>query len=149
MPPMPAYTYIILDGHYYVVQSGTYVRTWKRLFTSTLSANILELNFIDNGPGIKTYDMTLILASWSPDSAIYKTLHGLDPAIASLEQQITNLEASFALVATELGFTDPFGNSPAQGYVYFTLLTENLPVFSTAEKPYLLVDIEVMGSSAI
>ena len=56
---MIAYEFVIIDGFKYAVQQGTYKRNWKRQFTATLAANLVELNFIDRGPGIKTYDFTL------------------------------------------------------------------------------------------
>ena len=141
--------YITLDGYKYAVESGSYVRSWARQFTATLAANIVELNFVDKGPGIKTYDFTLILNTWLPDSEPYK-----DGITQTIAEQIANLEASYEKVATALNFLDPFGNPPnpdpsLQG-VYFTLLRENIPAYSTVQKPYILMDVEVVeGLTAI
>ena len=54
------YRYVVIDGKKYAVAQGTYIRKWQRQFTATLVANIVELNFVDRGPGIKTYNFTLI-----------------------------------------------------------------------------------------
>ena len=137
------YRYVIINGFKYAVQQGTYIRKWQRQFTATLVANLVELNFVDRGPGIKTYNFTLILNTWSSDSLPYK-----DGVTQTVAQQIANLESAYSGVATSYGFTDIFGNTPSSG-VYFTNLSENIPNYSTPEKVYVLMDVELINSSAI
>jgi len=146
---MPVYNYVIIDGHYYVVQNGTYLRKWQRQFTATLAANIVELNFIDRGPGIKTYNLTLLLSSWDPSSTMYKLIFPNDSAIADINLQRQNLEASYGKIATQIQLVDPFGESPPGGLAYFTSLIENIPPYSSIQKPYISMDVELIGSSAI
>ncbi len=133
------YRYVVIDGNKYAVAQGTYIRKWQRQFTATLVANIVELNFVDRGPGIKTYNFTLIICTWPTDSQPYK-----DGITQSIDQQIANLEASYIKVATAIQFLDPFGVAPTLGGVYFTNLNESVPVYSTVEKPYVLMDIELI-----
>lgn len=134
--------YITLNGFKYAVQQGTYVRKWQRQFTATLSANIVELNFVDRGPGIMTYDMTLILATWDPSSAVFK-----DGVTQSMAQQITQLETAYQSVATPIVFLDIFGNAPIGGLtVYFTNLQETIPAFATNQKPTTYMDIELIAA---
>jgi hypothetical protein len=135
------YRYVVIDSYKYAVQQGTYIRKWERQFTATLAANIVELNFVDKGPGIKHYNFTLLLNTWDTTSQPYK-----DGVTQTLDQQRTNLEASYLKVATAVQFLDPFGEAPTLGGVYFTSLNENLPPYSTVEKPYLLMDIELVES---
>ncbi len=89
------YTYIILDGNKYVVATNTYNRKWQRAFSSQLAGNIIRLNFIDRGPGIRVYDMMLILATWAPGSVPYAA--GITQTWDVQEQ---NLEASYGKTAT-------------------------------------------------
>lgn len=137
------YRYVVIDGFKYAVQQGTYIRKWQRQFTQTLVANIVELNFIDKGPGIKTYDFTLLVTSWSPNSQPYK-----DGITQTLDQQIANLEASYEKVNTAISFLDIFGNPPDPGTpgVYFTNLNQNVPNYSSVQTPYLLIDVELIES---
>ncbi len=135
------YRYVVIDGKKYAVSQGTYIRKWQRQFTATLVANIVELNFIDRGPGIKTYNFTLILTAWPSNSLPYK-----DGVVETVDQQISNLETSYQKVATAIQFIDPFGNAPSLGGVYFTNLNESLPVYSTVERPYVLMDVELIES---
>ena len=137
------YRYVIIDGFKYAVQQGTYIRKWQRQFTATLVANIVELNFVDRGPGIKTYDFSLHLVTWDPTSEPYK-----DGITQTMDQQRQQLEASYLKVNTSLQFVDPFGETPTLGGVYFTNLTENFPSYSTVQKPYLIMDIELIESKA-
>ncbi len=138
-----------IDGHFYAVQQGTYVRKWQRQFTATLVANIVELNWVDRGPGIKTFDFTLHIATWDPSSIPYKL-----GVTQTWDVQMANLEASYLAINTSLQFTDVFGNNPilpnggGVGGVYFTNLNQNVPNYSTPEKPYILVDVEVIESLA-
>lgn len=135
------FPYVILDGKKYAVQQGTYVRKWARQFTATLSANIVELNFIDRGPGIQTYDFTLILAQWGADSLMYK--QGIT---SDMNSQITALETLYSQVNTQFQFVDPYGNSPKLGAVYMTDLQETIPNFSTPEKPTTFMTIELIAA---
>ena len=136
------YRFIILNGQKYAIQQGSYVRKWTRQFTATLSANIVELNFVDKGPGIQAYDMTLIIATWSPGSIMYT-----DGITQTMTQQIAALEALYLQRATSFTFIDPYGNPPTNGLnVYFTNLTETIPNYSTVQKPYTLIDIELIAA---
>lgn len=137
------YRYVIIDGHKYAVQQGTYLRKWQRQFTATLVANIVELNWIDRGPGIKTYNFSLILCTWPTNSQPYE-----DGIIETLDQQRANLEASYSKIATSIQFVDPFGESPSLGGVYFTNLNESIPQYSTVQRPYVIGDIELIESKA-
>jgi hypothetical protein len=137
------YTYVIIDGFKYAVQQGTYMRKWVRQFTANLVANLVELNFIDRGPGIKTYDFSLHLASWDPSSEPYKA--GITQTAL---QQMTNLENSYEKVNTAVQFIDPLGNppDPSTPGVYFTNLTQRIPDYSTNQKIYFIVDVEIVES---
>ena len=136
------YRYIVLNGKKYAIQQGTYVRKWQRQFTATLSANIVELNFVDRGPGILTYDMTLMVAQWGTNSQLYAD--GLNLTVA---QQLANLEAAYQQVASPLTFIDPFGNAPVGGLtVYFTDLQQTIPKEATVQTPIVLMDIELIAA---
>ena len=145
------YTYVILDGNKYVVAMNTYTRKWQRAFSSQLAGNIIRLNFIDRGPGIRVYDMTFILATWAPRSVPY-----LAGVTQTWDVQEQNLEASYAQVATVLQFVDPMGLSPtpasrgAGDYgVYFTNFNLIVPQYSTPQKPYLLAEVEVTEATQL
>lgn len=138
------YPYIILDGKKYAVAMNTYNRKWQRAFSSQLAGNIIRLNFIDRGPGIRVYDMTLILANWAATSVPF-----LNGVTSSWDAQEQALETSYNKPATPLQFVDPMGLSPntntvpANGGVFFTNLNIIIPQYSTPQKPYLLAEIEV------
>jgi hypothetical protein len=135
--------YITLNGFQYAIQQGTYVRKWQRQFTATLSANIVELNFVDRGPGVMTYDMTLILASWGTSTEPYG-----DGITQTVSQQISQLETAYQQVATPLTFLDIFGNAPIGGLtVYFTNLQETIPQYSTPQQVYVLMDVELVAAA--
>jgi hypothetical protein len=141
------YRYIILDNHKYVVATNTYNRKWTRAFSSQLAGNIIRLNFIDRGPGIRVYDMTLILANWAPGSEPYQ-----DGITQTWDTQEQNLESSYSQVATVLQFTDPMGLSPgpsAEYGVYFTNFNLIIPQYSTPQKPYCLAEIEVTEATQV
>lgn len=147
MPPLTMYRYIILDGNKYVVATNTYNRKWQRAFSSQLAGNIIRLNFIDKGPGIRVYDMTLILATWSPTSQPYK-----DGITQTWDVQEQNLEASYGKIAKVLQFVDPMGLSPgpASNYgVFFTNFNLIIPQYSSSQKPYCLADIEVTEATQL
>lgn len=141
------YRYIVLNGKKYAVAQGSYSRKWQRAFSSQLAGNIIRLNFIDRGPGIRVYDMTLILASWAPGSTPYT-----DGVTESWDTQLQNLEAAYAEVATVLSFTDPLGQSPgpsSQYGVFFTNLNQIIPQYATPQKPYVLCEIEVTEATQV
>lgn len=135
------YPYIILDGQKYAVAMNTYNRKWQRAFSSQLAGNIIRLNFIDRGPGIRVYDMTLILANWATTSVPF--LNGITTSWDTQEQA---LETSYGKTATVLQFVDPMGLSPganANFGVFFTNLNIIIPQYSTVQKGYVLAEIEV------
>lgn len=143
------YTYVILDGNKYVVAINTYTRKWQRAFSSQLAGNIIRLNFIDRGPGIQVYDMTLILATWAPGSIPYEA--GITQ---TWDEQVQNLEASYAQVATVLQFVDPMGETPGsyagQNWgIYFTNFNLIIPQYSTVQKGYCLAEIEVTSATQV
>lgn len=136
--------YITLDGNKYAVAQGTYVRRWTRSFSSQLAANIIRLNFVDRGPGIRTYTMQLILETWPSDSDVYSS----DGITQNIDTQRQNLEASYAKISTPIAFTDPLGVSLSNG-VYFTNMNQIIPNYSTNQKPFLLYEIELTESTQV
>jgi hypothetical protein len=145
---LPFYTFVNIGGNLYPVASDTYNMKWSRAFSSQLAGNIIRLNFIDRGPGIRVWDMTIILDTWPPGSLPHQA--GI---ILPWDQQLANLEASYGAIATVLEFVDPWGRSPTspgagwsttpvQG-VFFTNLNEIPPKYSTPNKPYMLCEIEL------
>ena len=145
MPNYSLVRYIILgDGQggswKYVVATGSYTRKWQRSFSSQLAGNIIRLNFIDRGPGIRVYDATLILRTWPVGSVPYN-----DGVTQTWQQQLSNLETSYSQVAKVLQFVDPLGQSPgasAQYGVFFTNFNEIIPNYSTPQQTYILAEIE-------
>lgn len=134
-----------------MVASDTYSMKWSRAFTSQLAGNIIRLNFIDRGPGIRLFDMTLILQTWKPGSQPY-----IDGITDPWNVQLQNLESSYALQATVLDFQDPFGRHPnpttggAGDYgVFFTNLSEIIPKYSTPQKPFMLCEIELTEATQV
>jgi len=82
--------------------------------------------------------MQLMLFTWDTTSEVYS-----DGITKTLDQQRADLEASYKKIATPLQFLDAFGEPPAlNGGVYFTALTQNIPSYSTIQKPYVLYDVE-------
>lgn len=141
------YRYVVIDGNKYVVAAGTYVRKWARAFSSQLAGNIIRLNFVDRGPGIRVYDMTLILQTWPPNSQPY-----LDGVTQSWDTQLTNLEASYGKVATVISFQDPLGQSPgpsSQYGVFFTNFNQIIPNYSTPQSTRLLAEIELTEATQV
>src|SRR5690349_9992986 len=112
---LPFYRYVVIDGNKYVVATSSFNMKWTRAFSSQLAGNIIRLNFIDRGPGIRVWDMTLILETWDPTSQPYK-----DGITASWDTQLQNLEASFGKIATVISFVDPFGRSPSTNATFST-----------------------------
>jgi len=145
--PITSLRYIILDGHKYVIQTDTYNMKWTRSFSSQLAGNIIRLNFVDRGAGIRVFDFTLILETWAVNSLPYK-----DGVTESWDTQLQNLEASYALKARILPFQDPTGRSPgpsAQNGVFFTNLTEIIPKYATPLKPIVLAQIELTEATQL
>lgn len=137
--------YVTIDGFKYAVASSTYIRKWLRSFTSELAANIIRLNFVDRGPGLRTYSMTLQLNTWPANSKLYQA--GITQTAL---QQMANLEASYAKVATSIRYLDPFGNPPsASKGVYFTNLNQIIPNYSTDQKIFILAEIELTESTQV
>lgn len=131
----------------YAVQHGSYIRKWTRQYTLNLAANIVEVSFIDNGPGLRVYSMTLELATWASDSVPFKA--GITQ---SAETQMSNLETTYSQIASAQFFLDPFGVAPTfvggSGGVYFTMLNQIIPDWSTVQKPYMQVQIELTESKS-
>jgi len=135
------FSYVTINGFKYAVQQNSYTRKWVRQFTATLVANIVELNFVDKGPGIKTFDFTLMLASWPVGSLPYT--NGITQTAL---QQLTNLETAYKQVASAFNFVDIFGNSLS---CYFTDLQITIPNYSTVQEGFIIAQIELYNSSAI
>lgn len=139
---LPFYTYIVLDNNKYAVAVDTYAMKWQRAFSSQLAGNIIRLNFIDKGPGIRVYDATLILKTWEEDSQPF-----LDGITETWDVQMQNLENSYAnVVGVPIQFQDPLGRSPgpeANFGVYFTNYDLSVPKYSTPQTPIMLANIEV------
>lgn len=152
MPNLPFYTYVILDGNKYVVAANTYNQKWTRSFSSQLAGNIIRLNFIDRGPGIRVIDMTFILKNWDPTSLPYKA--GIT---IPWDQQLQNLENSYGQIAKVLAFQDPFGRvlSPVGGNpnsnwgVFFTNLNEIIPNYSTPQSATVLCEVEITEATQV
>jgi hypothetical protein len=138
---MTVNTFVTIGDYKYAVVQGSYIRKWVRQFTAQLVANIVELNWVDRGPGIKTSNMSLLLADWDPSSAPYQA--GITQSLAT---QKANLEASYLAINSSLRFIDPFGESPALGGVYFTNVNMTIPNWSTPQKPYIQMDVELIES---
>lgn len=137
--------YVSIDGFLYAVMAGTYIRKWERSYTSELASNLIRINFVDRGPGLQIYDMSLQIATWAPGSLLYNA--GITQ---TAEQQMANLEASYLKIATPLIYYDPFGNTPTENTgTFFTNMNQILPNFTTVEKLYYQVDIELTEAAGI
>ena len=138
---LPVYTYVQLNNQLLPVVQDSYSMQWNRAFSSQLAGNIIRLNFIDRGPGIRVYSFSTYLITWPPGSIPYQ--NGITQ---TWDQQLAALEASFAEVAKVLQFTDPFGRpagiSSSYG-VYFTSYTLSVHKSGTAEQEILIAQIEV------
>lgn len=137
---------VTIDGNKYAVLADTYTRTWVRQFTFNISMVVTQVNFVDRGPGIRKYNMTLLLLDWPVTSKPYK-----DGVTASLDTQRTNLEASYNKVATRIQYVDPFGNSPTYNGgtigVYFTNLVQGIPKYAVPNKVAITYDVELMDAN--
>lgn len=130
--------YITLDGHKYAVEQDSYQRNWVRQFNMTISAATIQINFVDRGPGVRSYILTLLIESWPSDSAIYSQ----DGIVESEATQRANLEASYNKIATPLAFTDVYGETLTKG-VFFTKMVQVVHRASTSGKPITQYQIEV------
>ena len=149
MTSLPFYRYVQIDGKKYPVATGSYVRKWARAFSSQLAGNIIRLNFIDRGAGIRVYDMTLILQTWRSDTQPYK-----DGVTDTWDTQLYNLSSSYSAIAFVLHFEDPLGQSPnpinggAGDYgVFFTNFNQIIPNYATPQSPRILAEIELTEST--
>lgn len=144
---LPFYRYIILDGNKYPISQGSYLRKWVRIYQQNMHAGAVRVNFIDRGPGIRVYDMTIILQTWATGSLPYK-----DGITGTWDTQLANLETTWAKIATPVQFVDPFGQSPgpASNYgVFFTSFNLTIPQYSTPEKSFVLAQIEVTEATQL
>jgi hypothetical protein len=129
--------YVTIDGNKYAVVTNSYLRRWIRSFTSYLSANIVRLNFIDKGPGVRTYTMQLALNNWGVGTVPY--VNGITQ---SPETQMSQLETTYARVATPVSFTDPLGNTSTYG-VFMTDLQQSIPMYATPNTVAIVATVEL------
>lgn len=145
---LPLNPYIILDNQKYAVVQDTYSMKWQRAFTSQLAGNIVRLNFIDRGPGIRIYDMSLYLETWIQGvGSLYN--QGLT---LPYDQQLNNLETSFGKVATVLSFQDPLGRyagANSQYGVFFTSYALSVHKAATPGKQILVAQIELTEATQL
>jgi len=130
-------TYITLDGNNYAIVQGSYLRQWVRSFTSYLAANIVRLNFIDKGPGVRKYSFQIMCQQWPSTSLPY-----LGGVTQNAITQMSNLEATYAKIATPVAFTDPFGNASSYG-VYMTDLQQSVPNYGTNQTPFIQATVQL------
>jgi hypothetical protein len=103
---------VTIDGVSYAVAQNSYVRRWTRSFSSNLVANIVRLNFVDRGPGIRVYTFQIIGRTWESSTLPYQK-----GATGNYDAQRSSLEAAYSKVATPLSFRDPLGEPPTfSGY---------------------------------
>jgi hypothetical protein len=139
--------YVILNGQKYPVQTDTYKLGWQRAFSSQLAGNILRLNFVDRGPGLRTYDMSLILRTWNPTDLPY-----FDGITQTYDEQLANLELSYGLQAQILPFTDISNRSPgpvAQNGVFFIDYSLSIPKYATNQTILLLAKISLVEATQL
>lgn len=129
--------YITLDGTKYALVQGSYLRQWVRSFTSYLSANIVRLNFVDKGPGVRTYSFQVMLANWPTGGLLANKGLTQTP-----EQGMAALEATYSKIATPVSFTDPFGTTSTYG-VYMTDLQQTIPPYSTSQETFIVATVQV------
>ena len=103
----------------------------------------MRLNFIDKGPGVRTYSFQLHLAPWGSTTLPY-----LNGVTASPETQMTQLEASYAKIATPISFTDPFGRVSPNG-VYMTDLQQAIPPYGTVQETFILATLELTEATQL
>lgn len=125
----------------YAVIQGQYTREWTKYFSTQSIAGQARLSYIDNGPGINQYTISLYIASWAPGSVPYQL--GITQ---TWDVQKANLEASFKKLHPHnaLVFKDPFGNAPdldPTTGVFFYKFTETLLDWSTPQTPIIKFDI--------
>ena len=124
----------------YAVAQGQYTRDWNKYYSfEPIAGGLTRLNFIDHGPGINQYTITLIVTTWSSDSLPYKL-----GATLSWQDQKTNLENSFKKIATPLYFLDAFGVSPLLNNkigVFFIKFVETILPASTPSMMFIQYEI--------
>lgn len=141
---------ITLDGYQYAVKINSYNRSWVRQFNSSITAGIIRVTFIDRGPGIQIYKMSLELRSWPTSSLPYKL-----GVTQTWDQQLTNLEASYNKTRNSLQFIDPFGDVPyipgtsTNSGVYFLDYLQTIPPYATPDKPSIQAMIELQNAAFI
>jgi hypothetical protein len=103
---------VTIDGVKYAVGQNSYVRRWTRSFSSNLVANLVRLNFVDKGPGIRVYTFQIIGRTWETSTLPYQK-----GVTENYDAQRSSLEASYSKIATPLSFLDPLGEPPTfSGY---------------------------------
>lgn len=100
-------TVVTIDGVQYGTIQGTYIRRWTRSFSSNLAANIVRLNFVDRGPGVRVYSFQVNVLNWLTTSNPFKQGATLD-----FDAQRATLEESYSKIATPISFLDIFGEPP-------------------------------------
>lgn len=141
------YKFVTIDNNKYAISSGTYIREWARSFNAALTAGIIQLNYVDRGPGVETYSMTLEIATWSPGSDLYNA--GITK---TADQQMADLETSYLKVASALQFLDPFGKPPRNNFsvgILFVDMKQIVPNFSTNNKTYYKVEVSLTEGAGI
>ena len=142
------YTVIQLDGYYYAVQAGSYIRNWKRESQFQISAVTTRVQWTDRGPGVRSYDMTLWIQTWPTSSLPYQ-----QGVTQTFDEQVANLEVSYNKRATKLVFYDPFGNRPYDNYasaftsVYFVNMVQEIPAHSVKNKVVCTYQIQLIDSN--
>jgi hypothetical protein len=131
------------DTYKFVVQQGTYERTWVRYTNSNaiLGTGGQYINMIDNGVGTNSYTFTIICRNWDSNSSIVKS--GVP---ADWKTQKINLEKIYGQTGTAHTFIDPFGQNPRQGLpgVYITNLEETIDSSSTPDSPCTLYAVTLL-----
>lgn len=141
---------ITLDGHKYAVKINTYNRSWVREFNTQVTAGVIRLTFIDRGPGIENYKMTLEIRTW-PVGSLPRNLGVTE----SWDQQLQNLEASYGKINSSLQFIDPFGQAPVipgtstSSGIYFIDFLEVIPEYATLNEPAVQAIVELKNATGI
>lgn len=141
---------ITLDGFKYAVASNTYTRNWVRQFNTNVTAGVVRLTFVDRGPGLQDYRMTLHLRTWPTLSLPYQL-----GVTQTWDVQLANLEASYGKIAESIQFVDPFGNAPVipgtstPSGIYFIDFQETIPQFATPDKPSVFCLIELENAANV
>jgi hypothetical protein len=141
---------ITLDGYKYSVVQNTYTRTWVRQFNTNVTAGVVRLTFVDRGPGLQDYKMTLELRSWLSNSLPYT-----NGVTQTWDVQLANLEASYGKIAKSLQFIDAFGNVPVvpgtstPSGIYFIDFQQSIASYSTPDRPSVMCVIELENAANV